>query len=50
VSRVVPAWAGNHCGLGLALVQRIVTALGGRASVEVQSGGIFTIRLVLQAE
>jgi len=42
--------AGNHCGLGLALVQRIITALGGRASVEVQSGGIFTIRLILQAE
>jgi len=42
--------AGNHCGLGLALVQRIVAALGGSTSVEVQSGGIFTIRLILQAE
>ncbi len=41
---------GIHCGLGLALVQRIVTALGGRTSVEVQSGGIFIIRLILQAE
>jgi signal transduction histidine kinase len=40
---------GTHCGLGLALVQRIITALGGSASVEVLSGGIFTIRLVLPA-
>jgi len=41
---------GSHCGLGLALVQRVVAALGGSTSVEVQSGGIFTIRLVLQAQ
>lgn len=38
---------GTHCGLGLALVQRIVGALGGRAFAEVQAGGIFTVRLVL---
>lgn len=40
---------GTHCGLGLALVQRIITALRGSASVEVQPGGIFTIRIVLPA-
>jgi signal transduction histidine kinase len=40
---------GTHCGLGLALVQRIITALGGSASVEVQTGGIFTMRFVLPA-
>jgi signal transduction histidine kinase len=40
---------GIHCGLGLALVQRIITALGGSASVEVLPGGIFTIRLLLPA-
>ena len=40
---------GTHCGLGLALVQRIITALGGSASVEVQPSGIFTMRLVLPA-
>lgn len=40
---------GTHCGLGLALVQRIITALGGSASVEVQPDGIFTIHLLLPA-
>jgi signal transduction histidine kinase len=40
---------GIHCGLGLALVQRIITALGGSASVEVLLGGIFTIRIILPA-
>jgi two-component system sensor histidine kinase QseC len=39
--------AGVHCGLGMALVQRIVKALGGAASVGVQPGGIFTVRLTL---
>jgi signal transduction histidine kinase len=40
---------GTHCGLGLALVQRIITALGGSACVEVQPDGIFTMRIVLPA-
>lgn len=55
---------GVHCGLGLALVQRMVRALGGstcacvtraQAStgagtiVEVENGGTFTIRLTLPA-
>ncbi len=40
---------GTHCGLGLALVQRIITALGGSAFAEVQEGGIFTMHLVLPA-
>jgi signal transduction histidine kinase len=40
---------GTHCGLGLALVQRILTALGGSASVEVQPGEVFTMRIVLPA-
>ena len=40
---------GTHCGLGLPLVQRLVNALGGSAAAEVQSGGVFTIRLTLPA-
>jgi len=43
------AGTGAHCGLGLALVQRLIKALGGSASVEVQPGGIFTVRLTLPA-
>jgi len=38
---------GIHCGLGLALVQRIIKALGGHITVEVQNGGIFTVHLTL---
>jgi len=38
-----------HSGLGLAIVQRVVRALGGAASVKVQKGGIFAVRLVLPA-
>jgi len=38
---------GVHCGLGLALVQKIIKALGGHTIVEVQNGGIFTVRLRL---
>jgi two-component system heavy metal sensor histidine kinase CusS len=37
--------AGVHCGLGLALVQRLVTALGGSVTAELQAGGVFAIRI-----
>ena len=37
---------GAHCGLGLALVQRLMGALGGRAAAETEPGGTFSIRLV----
>ncbi len=37
--------AGTHCGLGLALVQRLAKALGGCATARLQPGGVFTIRL-----
>jgi signal transduction histidine kinase len=43
------AGTGTHCGLGLSLVQRIVAAMGGSTSAEVQPGGIFCVRLVLPA-
>lgn len=38
---------GVHCGLGLALVQKLVGALGGRTIVEIHDGEIFTLRLAL---
>ena len=39
--------AGVHCGLGLALVERIMRGLGGSASAQVQAGGIFAVRLII---
>ncbi len=39
--------AGVHCGLGLALVQRLTRALGGRAAAHLQPVGIFTMQLTL---
>ncbi len=38
---------GVHCGLGLALVQRLMTALGGSATAQLQPGGVFAVRLDL---
>jgi heavy metal sensor kinase len=38
---------GSHCGLGLALVQKLVKALGGNASAELHKGGIFIMRIIL---
>lgn len=48
-------WRGNsarsqtgiHCGLGLALVQRIVRALGGTCAASIEKGGVFTVTLCL---
>ena len=37
---------GSHCGLGLALAQRIVRALRGSVTAEVQAGTL-TVRLIL---
>lgn len=41
---------GNHCGLGLPLVKKIVTALGGRADAELQNAGIFSVRITLPTD
>jgi two-component system sensor histidine kinase QseC len=38
---------GAHSGLGLALANRLIRALRGFTSVEIQAGGVFTIRLAL---
>jgi len=40
---------GAHCGLGLALVQRIMRVLGGSVGVEVRPGGIFAVLVTLPA-
>jgi len=40
---------GTHCGLGLALVRRIVGALSGSVSAEVQAGGVFAVRVIFPA-
>ncbi len=42
--------AGVHCGLGLALVDRIIKALGGGITAEVENTGTFKIRLTLPAK
>lgn len=39
--------AGIHCGLGLALVRKLTRALMGHVTAELQSEGIFTLRLNL---
>ncbi len=39
--------AGVHCGLGLALVQRIIRTLGGSVIAELQAGGVFLVRITL---
>ena len=36
---------GTHCGLGLALVQRLIKALGGCAAAELQPEGVFVLHL-----
>lgn len=38
---------GRHCGLGLALVRRVVCCLGGDVSAEVDPDGVFRVRAVL---
>ena len=37
---------GLHCGLGLALVKRLVKAMGGTAQARVDDGGVFTVSVV----
>ncbi len=39
--------AGVHCGLGLALVHRLISTSGGSVVVERQAGGVFAVRLTL---
>jgi two-component system heavy metal sensor histidine kinase CusS len=38
---------GTHCGLGLALVQKLIRALDGNVDAELQPGGIFVVRIIL---
>jgi len=40
---------GIHCGLGLAVVRRIVKSLGGSVTAEVGGGGAFAVRIALAA-
>ena len=42
--------AGAHCGLGLALVQRIVKTLGCEFSVQLQRGGVFSAVVTFPAD
>ena len=41
---------GVHCGLGLAVVRRIIRALGGSVAGDVQDGGVFAARITLPRE
>jgi signal transduction histidine kinase len=41
---------GIHCGLGLTLVQRCITELGGTVSADVDDSRVFTVTVVLPAE
>jgi len=41
---------GVHCGLGLAVVRRIILALGGGVTAAVENGGLFTVRVSLPCE
>jgi len=38
---------GKHCGIGLSIVQKAIKALGGTVRANIQTGGIFSIRIVL---
>jgi signal transduction histidine kinase len=38
---------GKHCGIGLSVVQKIIKALGGTVRANIQTGGIFSIYIVL---
>ena len=41
---------GKHCGIGLAVVQRLVKTLGGNVKAEIEPEQIFTIHLSLPAD
>lgn len=40
--------AGVHCGLGLALVKRIVNALGGSTTAKCDQNGLFAVHVTLR--
>ena len=44
------AETGVRCGLGLALVQRLVRALGGSVSATVDDNGVFAVQIKLPLE